>query len=107
LRIRKDRTGGARQAEPETAEKKGRRMGPDIDDPDLTLDVLFRAWPEAARVFLAHRMACVGCPVAPFHTVRDCCAQYRLDEPAFRAELRAAIRTRPRSARRAGAVPSP
>jgi hybrid cluster-associated redox disulfide protein len=75
-------------------------MRPDIDDPDLTLAELFRAWPAAARVFLAHGTACVGCPIAPFHAVRDTCAQYRLDEPSFRAGLRAAIAARPSTARR-------
>lgn len=67
-------------------------MIPDIDDPHLALAELFDAWPDAARVFLRHRTACVGCPIAPFHTVIDTCAQYRLDEAAFRAELRAVVR---------------
>jgi hybrid cluster-associated redox disulfide protein len=79
---------------------------PDPDDPDLTLAELFRAWPETAPVFRAHRTACVGCPIAPFHTVRDACAEYRLDEAAFRAALRALIRRR-RSAPPAGAARSP
>jgi hybrid cluster-associated redox disulfide protein len=62
---------------------------PDIDDPDLPLATLFRTWPVAARVFFAQRTACVGCPIAPFHTVADACAQYRLDEASLRAALRA------------------
>lgn len=77
-------------------------MARDIDDPDLTLAELFRTWPEAARPFLRRRTACVGCLMAPFHTVRDTCAEYRIDEAAFRAELRAAIAPRRRSARRGG-----
>lgn len=64
---------------------------PDIDDPGLPLATLFRAWPEAARVFLAHRTACVGCPIAPFHTIADTCAEYRFDEARLRAELRAVV----------------
>ena len=80
-------------------------MIPDIDDPDLSLADLLRIWPEAARVFLRHRTACVGCPIAPFHTVLDTCAEYRLDEAAFRAALREAIRPRPRSGSPADAVP--
>ncbi len=82
-------------------------MIPDVDDPDLPLAELFRAWPAVARVFLRNRTACVGCPIAPFHTVRDTCAEYRLDEAAFRAELRAAIAPPPRSGPRAGAARSP
>ncbi len=73
-------------------------MPRDVEDPDLVLAELFGAWPAAARVFLAHRMACVGCPIAPFHTVRDACAQYQIDEAAFRAELRAVVAGRPPAA---------
>jgi hybrid cluster-associated redox disulfide protein len=62
----------------------------DIDDPDLPLSTLFRNWPGTARVFFAQRTVCVGCPIAPFHTVADACAAYRLDEACLRAALRAA-----------------
>jgi len=60
-----------------------------IDDPDLSLCQLFDHWPETAAVFLAHRMFCFGCPIAPFHTVIDACLEYGLDEATFRAALRA------------------
>lgn len=63
-------------------------MTPDIDDPDLPLAEIFRTWPATVRVFWTHRTACVGCPIAPFHTVIDTCHEYRLDETAFRAALR-------------------
>ncbi len=63
---------------------------PDIDDPDLPLADLFRAWPETAAVFLRRRMLCFGCPIAPFHTVMDACSEYGLDEETFRKELREA-----------------
>lgn len=62
-----------------------------MDDPDLPLAMLFSRWPAAANVFLSHRMVCFGCPIAPFHTVIDACAEYGLDEALFRAELRAAV----------------
>lgn len=65
----------------------------DIDDPDMPLQVLFDHWPGAASVFLAHRMLCVGCPIAPFHTVVDACLEYGLDEMEFRRELHAVIST--------------
>lgn len=65
--------------------------GPKMDDPDLPLRLLFDHWPNTVAVFLAHRMFCFGCPIAPFHTVVDACAEYRLDEAAFRAELRASV----------------
>jgi hybrid cluster-associated redox disulfide protein len=61
---------------------------PDIDSPDMPLQALFDGWPATAAVFLAHRMLCFGCPIAPFHTVIDA---YQLDETAFRRELHAAV----------------
>jgi hybrid cluster-associated redox disulfide protein len=65
---------------------------PRIDDPDLPLDRLFQTWPDTAEVFLRHRMMCFGCLIAPFHTVIDAVAEYRLDEDAFRAELHEAAK---------------
>lgn len=65
-------------------------MQPDIEDPDLPLEAIFEMWPATAAVFLRRGMLCVGCPVAPFHTVIDACREYRLDEDAFRGELRRA-----------------
>ncbi|MCX8227353.1 MAG: hypothetical protein OTI35_14855, partial [Sulfitobacter sp.] len=47
-------------------------------------------WPQTIAVFLRYKMLCIGCMVGPFHTVVDACIAYDLDEPAFRAELRAA-----------------
>ncbi len=65
--------------------------GPRLDDPDLSLHLLFEQWPQTAAVFLSRRMLCFGCPITPFHTVIDACLEYGLDEAAFRAELRAAV----------------
>lgn len=70
---------------------KGMRRGPRLDDPDLPLRLLFERWPEVAEVFRSRGMACFGCPIAPFHTVIDACAEYGLDEIAFRAELGRAV----------------
>ncbi len=61
---------------------------PDLDDPDLPLSELFAEWPDAMLLFLANRMICPGCPIAPFHTIIDACEEYGLDEAAFRSELR-------------------
>ncbi|MDP3342260.1 hypothetical protein [Frigidibacter sp.] len=65
--------------------------GPKLDDPDLPLRLLFDRWPEAATVFISRKMLCFGCPISPFHTVIDACAEYALDEDAFRAALAAAV----------------
>jgi len=60
---------------------------PDFDDPDLPLSDLFAQWPELMQVFLAQRMLCPGCPIAPFHAITDACIEYDLDEDDFRAAL--------------------
>jgi len=59
----------------------------DPEDPDLPLSDLFANWPEMVAVFLAYRMLCPGCPIAPFHTVIDACDEYGLEEQAFRDVL--------------------
>ncbi len=74
-------------------EPKGTDMTwPSLDDPDLPLSALFEAWPAVASVFIAHRMLCFGCPIAPLHTLIDARAEYWLDEDVLRAQLRAAAR---------------
>lgn len=64
---------------------------PRLDNPDLPLRLAFERWPELAAVFRQRGMACFGCPIAPFHTVIDACAEYGLDETAFRTALQAAV----------------
>ncbi|MHA3980873.1 hypothetical protein ACW9UR_24750 [Halovulum sp. GXIMD14794] len=44
--------------------KGGHVMLADIDDPDLTMDEMFRTWPETASVFVKRGMLCVGCHIA-------------------------------------------
>ncbi|MFD0860523.1 DUF1858 domain-containing protein [Roseovarius aquimarinus] len=60
---------------------------PQLDDPDLPLADLMKYWPQTLPVFIRHGMLCVGCLIAPFHTVLDACVEYGLDEARFRAEL--------------------
>ena len=94
LRKRKEPAEGSRQPSWMDAQP--------LNDPDPSLAELFAAHPQTARVFLARRMACVGCPIAPFHTVADACAEYALAEGRFRAALAAV--SPPRSAPPAGAA---
>jgi hybrid cluster-associated redox disulfide protein len=67
---------------------------PDIRDPDLTIHDLMAAWPETVAVFMKHRMLCVGCVIASFHTVVDACEEHRVDETSFREALAAAVTPR-------------
>lgn len=62
-----------------------------LDDPELTLAEIMQRWPQAIAVFLDRKMLCVGCEVSPFHTIRDACLEYDLDEEEFTAALKAAI----------------
>ena len=60
-----------------------------IRDTDTVDDVL-RRFPETADVFFANRMACVGCALARFQTLRDAAAAYDLSLPRLVTELLAA-----------------
>lgn len=72
---------------------------------DVTTDMngplseIMRKWPQTVPVFLRHRMHCVGCRIGPFHTIGDACAEYGLDEAAFRREIRQAINAAPQAPR--------
>lgn len=54
---------------------------------ELTVEETLQRWPQTARVFIARRMACVGCPIAPFETLDEAGAIYRLDGETFLHEL--------------------
>lgn len=54
---------------------------------DLSVQDIMTAWPATISVFLKHKMICVGCLVAPFHTIAEACAEHDIDEDGFRNEL--------------------
>lgn len=54
---------------------------------DDLVDDIMRTAPHTIRVFLAFRMACVGCPIATFHTVDDACREHGIDRDEFLAAL--------------------
>jgi len=71
--------------------------------PTTSVASFLRETPAGARVFLAHRMACVGCSLAQFDTLADAAREYRLPLAAFLRELgRAARSAPPRRGRPAG-----
>ncbi len=70
-------------------------MKPLSIDPEMTVDEIMRRWPATIRVFIVHRMLCIGCPIGIFHTVSDACAAHGLDVQAFSHELLAAMRGDP------------
>jgi len=54
---------------------------------DLTMADVLARWPQTISVFMCHRMACVGCPIAPFETLAEVAAINELDLNCFLNEL--------------------
>ena len=59
--------------------------------PDLMVADVLACWPQTIAVFIRRRMACVGCPIAPFETLAEVAAIYELDLACFLHELEQAI----------------
>ncbi|MGE5234839.1 MAG: hypothetical protein ACM3O7_00650 [Acidobacteriota bacterium] len=66
---------------------------------ELTVDEVLAQSPAAAGVFIAHRMACVGCAMARFDTVGEATAVYGIALGRFVDELRASAAAAPRKER--------
>ena len=58
-------------------------------DRDALVDDVMRRYPATIRTFLDHKMACIGCPIAGFHTVADACREHTVEEGGFLTALRA------------------
>jgi hybrid cluster-associated redox disulfide protein len=58
-------------------------------DFDTLVDDVMSAYPATIRAFLDFKTACVGCPVACFHTVSDACGEHGVDRAMFLEALRA------------------
>ncbi|WP_035693061.1 DUF1858 domain-containing protein [Azospirillum halopraeferens] len=63
---------------------------PSVPSPDLTVAEALAAWPVLVPVFLHRRMACPGCAMAPFMTLREAAESYGVDADALVADLIAA-----------------
>lgn len=57
----------------------------------MVVDDVMTRWPDSVSVFLRHRMACPGCVMAPFMTVREAAREYDLDPRMLTRELAEAI----------------
>lgn len=64
---------------------------PRTASPGLLIEELLTAWPRAAAVFFRHHMACVGCAMSRFESLREAAETYGLETEDFLAELNAAI----------------
>jgi hybrid cluster-associated redox disulfide protein len=56
---------------------------------DMSLSEIMARWPPTIRVFIDRRMHCVGCPIAPFHTVVEAAAEHGQDLTDLAADLEA------------------
>ncbi|PHQ69687.1 MAG: hypothetical protein COB93_07445 [Sneathiella sp.] len=48
-------------------------------DMDMSIDRIMRIWPQTISVILKHRMKCVGCPLATFHSAIDAAREHGID----------------------------
>lgn len=64
-------------------------------DKSILVSQILADHPQTVLVFLKYEMLCVGCLVAPFHTVEDACLEHNLDETAFRRDLTETISAGP------------
>ncbi len=55
----------------------------------MSLAEIMSRWPPTIRMFLDRRMHCVGCPIAPFHSVVDAAEEHGLSYAVLLAELEA------------------
>lgn len=57
----------------------------------MKIDDLLARWPTAAQVFIAYRLACIGCEFSGFHTMEQALEIYDLQSSRFVEELRRVI----------------
>ena len=58
---------------------------------DFPVAEILARWPKAARAFLDHRMACVGCEFSAFDTLREALDIHAVPHAAFFAALERAL----------------
>lgn len=55
--------------------------------PVTAVDEVMRRWPATLAVFIRFDMKCIGCPIAPFHSVEDACREHALENAQVLAAL--------------------
>jgi len=66
-------------------------MDPASPSRDMTVETVLRDWPVTIEVFLALRLACIGCPMARFCTLDEVARVYGLSGDALARSLQARI----------------
>jgi hybrid cluster-associated redox disulfide protein len=60
---------------------------------DTPIDEVLASHPQAAEVFVRHRMLCVGCEIGRFHTLRESALFYSLDPVELIEDLKSSAST--------------
>lgn len=66
---------------------------PDAPSPMLTVEEALRRWPQLAGAFLRRHLACPGCAMAPFDTLRDVAQSYGIGLAALLDDVERAADT--------------
>lgn len=70
---------------------------------DLSVAEIMSTWPSTIRTFLDRQMHCVGCPIAPFHTLPDAAQEHGLGLAGLVADIELQVeRERLRGGRASG-----
>lgn len=56
-------------------------------NPESIVDDVMARWPDAVQVFIRHRMQCIGCELAPFHSLEYAAQEHGICEADFYADL--------------------
>ena len=59
----------------------------------MTVETILTQWPHTAQVFHQHKMACVGCALAPYYSLAEATNMYHLSLDELLHELLAVIAT--------------
>ena len=68
-------------------------------NPLLTVAEVLQRWPQLTQLFLERRLACPGCAMAPFDTVREVASAYGIDLAGLLEEMNRAAAGGPRQPR--------
>lgn len=61
---------------------------------NMTMHEIMKRWPRTVPVIIAHRMHCVGCPIAGFHSLEDAIDEHRLPKAEIERAIGLAIKGR-------------
>jgi len=68
-------------------------------DQNMSMDNVMKRLPASIAVLIRHGMLCVGCHIAPFHSIAEACRDHRIDEADFLKGLERAVAGGPVSRR--------